>query len=123
MTDDMEELLQHFRPVGPPAHLSERVLGSGIPPAGSVRRWPLRVFRGAIAALLLLSAALFYDANRLNQDSAACVGLGPPRWTAEAQQAADLLGGDPASRQYIAICLVAANNRSSRNLSLQGANQ
>ena len=54
--------------------------------------WPTWVFRSAVAALLLLSVTLIHAADRLNQESATYVGIGPPRWTPEAQQAADLLG-------------------------------
>ena len=120
MTDDMEHLLQHFRPAGPPAHLREKILHQEILPAFPVRRWPIWFFRSAIAALLLLSFSLFYAADRLNQDSVARVGLGPPRWTPEAQQAADLIGPGPTSRQYIAICLMASNRRASHSSSAQG---
>jgi hypothetical protein len=123
MTDDLENLLQRFRPAGPPSHLREKILRRPIPPAAPARHWPIHLFRGAIAALLLLSISLLYAANRLNQDSAARVGQGPPRWTAEAQQAADLLGPGSASRDYIALCLVASHGRPSRNLPSQGADQ
>ena len=87
------------------------------------RLWPMRLFRTAVAALLLLSLGLLHAADRLNQDSAARSGLGLPHWTAEAQQAADIMGGDPASRQYIAICLVAGNGHSSRSLYSQGVDR
>ena len=120
MTDDMENLLQRFRPAGPPARLREKILRQEIPPALPVRRWPIRLFRSAIAALLLLSFTLFYATDRMNQDSAASVGLGPPRWTAEAQQAADLIGPGLEARQYIAICLMAGNARPSHSPSVQG---
>jgi hypothetical protein len=117
MPDDIEELLNHFRPAGPPADLRGRILGQEVPTdrsltpptAAAPRSWPTWVFRSAIAALLLMSITLIDAANRLNHESATSVGIGPPRWTPEAQQAADLLGNDPAARQYIALCLIAGN--------------
>ena len=120
MTDEMENLLQRFRPAGPPAHLREKILHQEIPPALPVRRWPTWLFRSAIAAMLLVSFALFHAADRLNQDSAAGIGIGPPRWTAEAQQAADLIGPGLEARQYIAICLMAGNARPSQSPPAQG---
>ena len=123
MTDDLENLLKRFRPAGPPARLRETILRLQTPPASPARLWPIHLFRGAIAALLLLSVSLLYAAARLNQDTASRVGQGPPRWTAEAQQAADLLGPGSASRDYIALCLVASHGRSSRSPSSQGADQ
>jgi len=123
MNDDMEKLLRRYYPAGPPAHVREKILRWNMLHATPRRLWPMRLFRTAVAALLLLSLGLLHAADRLNQDSAARVGIGPPRWTPEAQQAADLLGNDPASRQYIAICLVAGNGHSSRSLSSQGVDR
>jgi hypothetical protein len=123
MTDDMERLLKRFRPAGPRESLRETILRADNPLAGPARRWPLWVFRGAIAALLLVSVALYHAGESLNRDSAARIGLGLPRWTAEAQQAADLIGSGPAGRQYIEICLMASKARSSRSLAAQGVEQ
>lgn len=118
MTDDLEELLQRFRPVGPLAPLRERIVRLETPSIARIRRWPLRLFRSAIAAMLLVSFALFYAANRLDHDSVASVST--LRWTADAQQAADLIGPGPASRQYIAICLIASKGRLSQGSTTQG---
>jgi hypothetical protein len=123
MSDEMERLLRRYYPAGPPAHIREKILRRDLLLATPRRLWPMRLFRTAVAALLLLSLGLLHAADRLNQDSAARSGLGSPHWTAEAQQAADIMGGDPASRQYIAICLVAGNGHSSRSLSSQGVDR
>ena len=109
MSDEMEKLLRRYYPAGPPAHVREKILRLEMLRATPRRLWPMRLFRTAVAALLLLSLGLLHAADRLNHDSASRVGLGPPRWTLEAQQAADLLGNDPAARHYIAFCLIAAN--------------
>ena len=109
MTDDLENLLRNFRPVGPTPALRDKILGQPVDVQPPTRRWPLWIYRSAVAASLLLSFALFRAADALNRDSAANVGVGPPHWTPEAQQAADLLGGDSSARQYIALCLVAGN--------------
>lgn len=122
MTDDLENVLKRFRPAGPPAALREMILRQEIPPAVAARSGAIWLLRGAIAALLLLSLTLLYATERLNQDSAARVGLGAPRWTAEAQQAADLIGSGPAARQYIEMCLLASNHRRSPRAFEQGEN-
>ncbi len=116
MPDEIENLLQRFQPAGPPASLRDKILASAqVPCERIVRRWPVLFFRTGIASLLLLYFALLHVASTLNRDSALQVGVGPPRWTPEAQQAADLI--DPngnAGRQYIALCLLADNARASR---------
>jgi len=109
MTDDLENELRRFRPVGPPPELRDRILRRPAPAQLAARRWLGWIYRASVAASLLLSFTLFRAADALNRDSAARVGMGPPRWTPEADQAADLLGGDPSARQYIALCLIAGN--------------
>lgn len=123
MTDDMEELLQRFRPAGPPAVLRVRVLGCDIPEFSFRRRWAVWIFRGALTPLLLISFVLFHTTDRLNQDTASRIGSGPMRWTAEAQQAADLIGSDPAGHQYIVLNFLDGSDRVAPKSRRQGENQ
>ncbi len=121
MNDDLEDILRRFRPAGPPEQLRQRILLAHALRRRHAARWPIRLYRTAVAALLLLALGLLHSADRLNQDSASRVGVGPVRWTAEAQQAADLIGTGAAGRQYIALCLIASNNPQPQNPPTQGA--
>ena len=122
MTDDMEQLLLRFRPAGPPPHVRDKILRLDMLRTTPRPLWPMRLFRTAVAALLLLSLGLLHAASLLNHDSASRVGIGPPRWTPQAQQAAELLGNDPAARQYVALCLIAGNHKTSLVLERQRQN-
>jgi len=120
MPDEIENILQSFRPAGPPPGLREKILTSSLNVDVHPVRfpWARYVFRAGIAASLLISFLLLHAANKLNRDSATVVGIGPPRWTAEAQQAADLI--DPngnAGRQYIALALRADRARPTPSVS------
>lgn len=115
MADDIENLLQRYRPVDPPAALRQKILGSRLVRSTPAPvRWPVYVFRSSVAAAIVFSFGLLHAANTLNQQTAVSVGMGLPKWTADAQQAADLI--DPngsAGRRYIALCLLADNARPS----------
>ncbi len=123
MSDDLEMVLRGYRPAGPPRRLRERILRPPVAPSTAARRWPIRLFRSAIAAVLILSLVLIHAADRLNQDTAAGVGVGAAHWTAEAEQAADLLGSGAASRHYIALCLMAGNGHTAPRPLAQGENR
>jgi hypothetical protein len=127
MADEIEKLLGSFRVAGAPERLRAKIVGDvlGIHAAArSHRAWPWHAFRGAIAAVLLVSLGLIHSANKLYQESARQVGVGPPHWTPEAEQAADLL--DPrgnSGRRYIALCLVAGGSAAPRTANPQGESQ
>jgi hypothetical protein len=99
--DNFESLLQRFRPVGPPPGLRSKILAI---PIAAPRRWPVYLYRAAIAATLLLSLSLLHAADALNAANATRIGSGPVEWTPDAQAAADLLG--PGAQRYIALCLL-----------------
>ncbi len=61
--------------------------------------------------MLLLALTLNGAAERMNETTAANIGIGPAVWTADAEEAARLVDGGPAGRQYIALCLMASNGR------------
>jgi hypothetical protein len=78
----LEDLLQKYRPVGPPSALRQRILAAPT----AQRRWPLYCFRVGIAATLLFSLGLLHAADALNRANADRIGLGPATWTPETQQ-------------------------------------
>jgi hypothetical protein len=80
--DALEELLRKYRPVGPPTGLRQRIIVEPV----AQRRWPLYVFRTAIAATLLISLGLIHAADTLNGANIDRIGTGPVTWTPEAQQ-------------------------------------
>jgi hypothetical protein len=82
MPDDIENLLQRYRPVGPPSTLRQKIVAA-LPVE---RHWPLYIFRAAIAATLLISVGLLYAADTLNRTNADRIGTGPVTWTPETQQ-------------------------------------
>lgn len=108
--DDMEKHLQRFRPVGPPPSLRERVLAAAQagPPT---RLWRPSPFWVAMAAMLLVAVGLHRAADGLAARSARSVGLGPAIWTESADEAAKLLGGDANAQAYVALGLVASDDR------------
>ena len=109
MTENFEEteaILLRYRPAGPSPELRRRVLGEARPvaqPSGATwTRWLARV---GVAAGIVLAAALNHAADRMMDETAQLVGAGPVHWTAEAEETVEALGGDEASRQYVARCL------------------
>jgi hypothetical protein len=105
--DELERMLRRYQPAGPSGALRARVLAAAEPaPAGAT--WPIWVYRLALAAMVLLAIGLDYAAERINHATAANIGIGPVIWTADAEQAAQLIGGGEAGRQYIAVCLMAS---------------
>ena len=106
---DIERRLRQYRPRGPAPDLRQRILAQPAP----IRLWPAWAFRAAIAAMLLLAFTLNRAAQRINDQTAASVGLGPVVWTHDAEQAAQLVDGGERGRQYIALCLMASTGRDS----------
>jgi len=108
------EMLSQFRPVGPPADLRQRVLAkagraAARPPArGRALDW---VFRGAVAATLAVAVCLSFAADRITHRQAAMIGIGPAVWDEQAEQIAQLLGGDGWGRHYVALGLMASGAR------------
>ena len=104
--DDIEKTLLRYQPAGPSLRLRERVLSAAPMPArGSRLVW---AFRSAVAALVLLALGLNHAAGRLNRATAASVGIGPVIWTADAERAAEWMGGGEEGRLYVALCLMAS---------------
>ena len=103
----VEQLLQKYRPAGPPEGLRERVLSVSAQPAGSQATWRDRAFRWAVAAAILVAVLLNVAAERTAREGMQNVGIGPARWTHDAEQIAQLMGGDERARRYIAAGLMA----------------
>jgi hypothetical protein len=99
MTDDrdIELLLLQYRPAGPAAGLRASVLAAPEPR-------PLRLWRYAAAAVLVVSAGLAVESVRLTQATAQ-IAVREPVWTPQAERAVALLGGDEAARKYVALAL------------------
>src|SRR4051812_19872035 len=104
---DIEQTLLRYHPVAPPTSLREKILTPSplAAPPRPTPRWPLYLFRAAIAATLLISFPLLHFADPLNQATVARAGLRPTLWTADAEQTAALLDAGPAGRRYLAFCL------------------
>ena len=102
-----------FRPAGPSSDLRQRVLAAA--QAGQLARsrrpWRPSPFWLAIAAMLVLAAGLHRAADNLMARTTRTVGLGPAIWTESADEAASLLGNDATARAYVALGLMASNDR------------
>ncbi|MDY7011380.1 MAG: hypothetical protein SVV80_11620 [Planctomycetota bacterium] len=109
--EKIERILLRFRPADPPARLRQRVVPEEYLPQRLRRTWLARLFRAAVAAVLVLSLCLNTVADGMATDAAASVGLGPAIWTKHAEHAAQMLNGDGWGRQYIALGLMASTGR------------
>ena len=109
--EEIERLLLRFRPADPLARLRQRVVSEEYLPHRPRRTWPTRLFKAAVAAVLVLSLCLNTVADDIATDAAAAVGLGPAVWTRHAERAAQMLDGDGCGRQYIALGLMASTGR------------
>ena len=108
--DRIEALLGRTRPMGPPAHLRERVLGSVKSEAVGRVGWASAAAWLSVAAALVIGLGLNWAADAVNRDTAAMVGVGGWRWTPEAEAAAALFDGDGSGRRYVALCLAAGDH-------------
>ena len=118
MTDDLEQierLLQRFRPVGLPASLRKRALAEVRPvlPDRAPRRVALCAWRAAVAAGVILAVCLNMEAERISSRTAGQVGIGPAIWTRQAEEAAQMFDGESGGRQYLAMALIAGPLRNS----------
>ena len=116
----IEQILRAYRPAGPPESLRRRVLSTGHaqPSATPPRPWGAWAFRAAIAAMLVAAFALNVATDNAMATLAANIGVGPVRWTEDAEQAAQLLDGDGWGRRYIALGLMAGPATAPDNRSL-----
>jgi len=102
---EIEQGLLRFRPAGPPPDLRGRVLGSASAPLPATDSWRTTTFWGALAAMLLAAVCLNLATDRITRSMANQVGIGPARWTPQAEEAVEILGGGPAARRYVALGL------------------
>ncbi len=109
---DIEQVLLRYRPAGPRADLRSRVLAAARASAPARTSWPVAVYWGALAAMLLVAVGLGLAAAGMTQSIVGQVGSGPARWTRQAEEAAATLGGGTAARQYVALGLQAGFGRS-----------
>jgi hypothetical protein len=105
----VERVLDRFRPIGPPPALRQRVLDAALagPHAAPPRRIALWVWRSAVAAGLVAAVWLSLAGDRIAAQVAGQVGVGPPVWTPQAEETAELLDGQGAGRRYLAMLLQA----------------
>ena len=106
--NEIEQILRRYRPAGPPEGLRQRVLLSAQPRTKPTRTWRVWAFRAAVAAVVVLSITLNVAADRMMTAVSASIGIGPVRWTEDAEQAAQMLGGGAWGRRYIALGLMAS---------------
>jgi hypothetical protein len=111
--DDIQRMLLRYRPAGPTPDLRRRILARPAAPERPLRIWPQWLYRGAVAAMLMLAIYLNTAANDIAASTAARVGVGPAQWTPEAEQLAGLIGGE-GGRQYIALCLMGSTARTAQ---------
>jgi len=102
---EIEQALLRFRPAGPPPGLRSRVLTAAAALPLATTSWRTTTFWGALAAMLLVAVCLNLAADRITRSVANQVGIGPARWTAQAEEAVEILGGGPAARRYVALGL------------------
>jgi hypothetical protein len=114
---DIEQALLQFRPVGPPASLRNRMLAAARAPLRARGSWRMATFWGALAAMLLVAVCLNFAAGSIARSVTSQVGIGPARWTPQAEEAAQILGGGPAARQYVALGLMSSIGREEKGLS------
>jgi len=105
--EGVERVLERFRPAGPPAELRARILAAapGAAQQRPRRRLAVWLWRAGVAAGLLAAVSLSLAADHISTRIAAQIGTGPPVWTQNAEQAAQLLDGDGWGRQYLAAAL------------------
>ncbi len=108
----IEALLARYRPAGPPAGLRARML-EGDRPRRS--RWRMAGWL-SMAAMLVLSCGLYLAGERLNRETAAALGVGTIGWTAEAEEAAQMLDGHGSGRRYFELALACDGARAARRL-------
>jgi hypothetical protein len=103
----VERAMERFRPIGPPAALRQRVLDATPTERLAVprRRIAIWVWRSAVAAGLVAAVWLNLTGDRIAAQVASQVGVGPPVWTQQAEEAAELLDGQGTGRQYLAMAL------------------
>jgi hypothetical protein len=102
---EIEQALLRFRPAGPPPGLRGRVLAATSAPTRATTSWRTTTFWGALAAMLLAAVCLNLATDRITRSMASRVGIGPARWTAQAEEAVEILGGSVAARRYVALGL------------------
>jgi hypothetical protein len=112
---DLERMLRRYRPAGPSSQLRETILAAGL-----LVRPRTRWFGRAAAAVVLFSLGLNFAAERLNRTTALGIGIGPAHWTADAENVANLIGGDEAGRRYLAFCLIGSGNISDLGRNIEG---
>jgi len=107
---EIEILLARYRPAGPPARLRDRILATTGP-----RRSPWTVVgRLSLATMLILCVGLHLSAERVARQTSAVLNPEPTKWTAQAEEAIELLNGQ--GRRYIALALAADEPRIARLL-------
>ncbi|MDO8794602.1 MAG: hypothetical protein Q7J25_08290 [Vicinamibacterales bacterium] len=94
---EIEDLLQRYRPIGPPARLRERILAID----RTERIWPW-----ATAAAALLVCALTFRIATGYEAASVDVRLGPAAATRVADDLTDRLGGDAEARALAEFILV-----------------
>ena len=94
---EIEALLRKYRPVGPPAELRQRILGTTRVP----RIWP---WASAAAALLVLGLT-FQFATR-SETAAADLNLGPSAVARVTEDLTNMLGGDIRARELAEFIVV-----------------
>lgn len=104
----VERLLEQFPPAGPPVGLRGRVLALAKPVAAHrpQRRIGLHLWRSVVAAGLLAAIGLHLAAERVSARSAERIGPDRIVWIAEAEETAQMLGGE-AGRRYLTSVLTA----------------
>jgi len=81
--------------------------------AGEVAPWTV-VGRLSLAAMLILCVGLHLSAERVARQTSAWLHPAPTKWTAQAEEAIELLNGQ--GRRYIALALAADEPRIARLL-------
>lgn len=121
--EDMQRLLERFRPVGPPAELRARALA--VQSAYSEHRpgrIALYIWRASVAAGLVAAIWLHLAADDVSARLAGQIGIGPAVWTQEEERVAQMLDGDGWGRRYLATALRAGPLQSPSASALDASN-
>ncbi len=113
----MEAILGQYRPVGPPAELRDRVLQAA---EHRRSRWGL-VGGLSVAAMLILSLGMHLATRHTVRKISQTIRTPRVEWTAQAEEAVQLLGDGTTGRRYIAMGLAAGVPRSRGRLNHDAA--
>jgi hypothetical protein len=108
---DVRQILLRYRMANLPLSLRQRALGGlAVQPCviasdNARYAWLRWLYRGAVAAMLLVALVLHQASERTNTEIMQSIGIGPAQWTQQVEEIAELVEPQGISRQYLASML------------------